>query len=101
MPTASEVKLFRLPEEMSLEMGAMMEPLSVAVYACKRGEVSLGSRVFILGAGPVGVISMMVAKVMGATEVVITGKCSKKCFNSRRKKRIFFSYRMRNPFAVT
>ena len=57
---------------MSLEEGALIEPLNVAVYACKRGDVRYGKTVLVCGAGPIGLLNMMVAKALGATEVVIT-----------------------------
>jgi len=41
----------RLPDNMSTEEGALLEPLSVGVHACKRGGVTLGSKVLICGAG--------------------------------------------------
>lgn len=41
----------RLPESVSLEEGALMEPLAVAVRACDRAGVSLGSKVLVCGAG--------------------------------------------------
>jgi len=41
----------RLPDNVSLDQGALMEPLAVAVYACQRGDVGLGSNVLICGAG--------------------------------------------------
>ncbi|XP_076109945.1 sorbitol dehydrogenase-like [Mytilus galloprovincialis] len=63
---------FRLPDNVSLEEGALLEPLSVAVYACQRGDVTLGSSVLICGAGPVGILTLLVAKQMGASCVVIT-----------------------------
>jgi hypothetical protein len=43
----------RLPDHVSLDEGAMLEPLAVAVYSCKRGNVGPGSRVLICGAGNV------------------------------------------------
>lgn len=45
---------FRLPEELSYEHGAFCEPLSVGVHACRRGRVTAGDRVAIIGAGPIG-----------------------------------------------
>ena len=63
----------RLPDHVSLEEGALLEPLTVAVHACKRGGVSIGHRVLVCGAGPIGLVCMMVAKAMGAATVVITG----------------------------
>ena len=45
---------FRLPDSLSAEEGAMCEPLSVGVHACRRAAVSPGKKVAILGAGPIG-----------------------------------------------
>ncbi|XP_076457687.1 sorbitol dehydrogenase-like isoform X2 [Babylonia areolata] len=63
---------FKLPEEVSLDEGAMMEPLAVAIYTCRRADVTSGSNILICGAGPVGLLCMMVAKSTGASSVVIT-----------------------------
>ena len=43
-----------LPPNVSFEQGAMVEPLSVGMHACRRGEVRPGKNVAILGAGPIG-----------------------------------------------
>ncbi|XP_018327547.1 sorbitol dehydrogenase [Agrilus planipennis] len=64
--------LFKLPSHVSLEEGAILEPLSVGVHACKRGGVQFGSTVFISGAGPIGLVSLLAAKAFGATKVAIT-----------------------------
>lgn len=63
---------FKLPDNVSLEEGAMMEPLSVGVHACKRANIGIGSTVLILGAGPIGLVSLLAAKAMGARKIVIT-----------------------------
>lgn len=63
----------RLPDHVTLEEGALLEPLSVGVHACKRANVGIGSKLLILGAGPIGLVTLLVAKAMGATKVVITG----------------------------
>lgn len=52
----------------------MLEPLSVGVHACRRAGVGLGTTVLICGAGPIGLVSLIVAKSMGASKVVIVGK---------------------------
>ena len=49
-----------------------MEPLSVAVHACSKGGVTLGSRVLVCGAGPVGILCLLTAKAFGASEVQVT-----------------------------
>ena len=43
--------LYRLPENVSYDEGAVVEPLSVVVYACERAEVTVDSKVLICGAG--------------------------------------------------
>ncbi|CAM9249963.1 unnamed protein product, partial [Phaeothamnion confervicola] len=63
---------FKLPDGMTLEQGAMCEPVSVGVHACKRAEVGPGQRVAILGAGPIGLVTLMVAIAHGAARVVVT-----------------------------
>lgn len=63
---------FKLPDNMSLEEGAMCEPTAVGVHACRRGQVELGKTVLVCGAGPIGLVNMMTAKAFGATEVVVT-----------------------------
>jgi L-iditol 2-dehydrogenase len=62
---------FKLPEHVSLEEGALLEPLSVGVHACRRAGVSIGTTVLVTGAGPIGLVSMLVAKAMGASKVVV------------------------------
>ena len=45
---------FELPDELSYEEGAMIEPLSNGIHACRRAGVAPGKTVAILGAGPMG-----------------------------------------------
>lgn len=63
---------YKLPPNVSFEEGALLEPLSVGVHACRRAGVTLGSRVLVCGAGPIGLVSMLTAKAMGASEVCVT-----------------------------
>ncbi|XP_077296199.1 sorbitol dehydrogenase-like [Arctopsyche grandis] len=63
---------YKLPEHMSMEEGALLEPLSVGVHGCRRAGVTAGSSVLILGAGPIGLVTLLTAKAMGATNVLIT-----------------------------
>ncbi|KAF2893448.1 hypothetical protein ILUMI_12733 [Ignelater luminosus] len=62
---------FKLPSHVSVEEGALLEPLSCGVRACKRGGVTIGSTVLILGAGPIGLTSLLAAKAFGASRIVI------------------------------
>ena len=65
---------YRLPDHVSYDEGALLEPLSVGVHACQRAGVTLGSRVLVCGAGPIGLVCMLTAKASGATEVIVTGR---------------------------
>ncbi|KAH9390496.1 hypothetical protein TYRP_022993 [Tyrophagus putrescentiae] len=63
---------FKVPDSVDNEEAAMIEPLSVAVHSCKRSGVTVGSRVLITGAGPIGIYTLMAARAYGATRVVLT-----------------------------
>ncbi|XP_041362944.1 sorbitol dehydrogenase-like [Gigantopelta aegis] len=63
---------FKLPDHVSTEEGALLEPLSVAVHACNRADVGLGHKVLICGAGPIGLVNLLTVKARGASEVCIT-----------------------------
>jgi len=51
-----------------------LEPLSVGVHACRRAAVTVGQNVLVCGAGPIGLVTMLTAKAMGAANVIIVGK---------------------------
>jgi L-iditol 2-dehydrogenase len=61
-----------VPDSISDDAAALLEPLSVAIWACGKGGVTAGSRVLVTGAGPVGLLVVQVARAQGATEVVVT-----------------------------
>src|SRR5215203_701975 len=63
---------FSLPDSLSDNAGALMEPLSVGIWACKKGGVTAGNHVLVTGAGPIGLLAMQVAFAQGATEVTLT-----------------------------
>jgi L-iditol 2-dehydrogenase len=63
---------FSLPDGLSDNAGALMEPLSVGIWACKKGKVTAGDHVLVTGAGPIGLLAMQVAFAQGATEVTLT-----------------------------
>lgn len=62
---------FKLPDNVSLEEGAMCEPLSVGVHACCRAKVGPETNVLIMGAGPIGLVTLLAARAFGAPRVVI------------------------------
>lgn len=57
---------------MTYEEGALLEPLAVGVHACRRAGIAPGQNVLICGAGPIGLVSLMVAKAFGASRVVVS-----------------------------
>ncbi|MFW3385163.1 NAD(P)-dependent alcohol dehydrogenase [Kocuria sp. CPCC 205274] len=61
-----------VPEEVSDEAAALLEPLSVGIAAVRAGHVKLGSRVLVAGAGPIGLLAAACADRAGATDVVVT-----------------------------
>ncbi|RBW69257.1 NAD(P)-dependent alcohol dehydrogenase [Bacillus taeanensis] len=61
--------LFKLPDSMSYEEGALLEPLSVGFHAMKRGKVGPADRLFITGLGPIGLLTIQAAKMFGVTEI--------------------------------
>lgn len=65
-------KVTPLPDSMSLEEGAMIEPLAVAVHAVRRAGDITGKNICVLGAGPIGNLVAQAAKGMGAGKVMIT-----------------------------
>ena len=69
--TVDAEKLLKLPEQISLEHGAMVEPLAVAVHALGRYGQVAGKKILVLGAGPIGNLVAQAAKGMGADQVMI------------------------------
>lgn len=63
---------FDIPDSVSFDAAALIEPLSVGIWACKRAEIGPGSRVLIAGAGPIGIIMAQTAAYLGAAEVIVT-----------------------------
>ena len=65
-------KVFTVPEGVSLDEAAFIEPVSVAVHAIRRGGGAEGKKVLVLGAGTIGNLTAQVANASGAEAVMIT-----------------------------
>jgi len=63
---------YDIPESVSDEAAALIEPLSVGLWACERAGIRPGSRVLIAGAGPIGIIAAQAARAFGAAEIHIS-----------------------------
>ncbi|KAI5859640.1 GroES-like protein [Durotheca rogersii] len=61
---------YRLPDHVSLQEGALIEPLAVAVHIVRQATVTPGQSVVVMGAGPVGLLCAAVARAFGASTVV-------------------------------
>jgi L-iditol 2-dehydrogenase len=61
-----------VPDTMSDDAAALLEPLSVGIWACRKGRVGAGTRVLVTGAGPIGLVSVQTALAFGATSVVVS-----------------------------
>jgi len=60
----------KLPENLSLDSAALIEPAAVAIHSIRRGRVTQGEDVLVIGGGPIGMLIAMVAKSVGANVTV-------------------------------
>jgi threonine dehydrogenase-like Zn-dependent dehydrogenase len=70
-------KIYRLPDDMPLRLGALSEPLTSCIRAFSRaqriGGFRVGDTVVIQGSGPIGVLAVAAAQEMGAGRVIVVG----------------------------
>lgn len=62
---------YRLPDDMDLDTGTLLEPLGVALHAFRRSQMPINGTVLVFGAGTVGLLTAAVAMLKGASNVVI------------------------------
>jgi 2-desacetyl-2-hydroxyethyl bacteriochlorophyllide A dehydrogenase len=77
-----QAMLWRLPEGLELEHGALVEPLSVALHGLDIGEVRADDRCAVIGAGPIGVMTALALRARGVGSAVVVEK------NDRRRARM-------------
>ena len=63
---------YAVPDEISDNAAALLEPLSVGIWANRKAGVQVGTSVLIAGAGPIGLVTTKVAHAVGATHIVVT-----------------------------
>ena len=68
---ADEDWVHLLPSNVSYEEGALVEPLSVAIHAVKKGGIRLGHSVAIFGAGAIGLLALVLSRLSGAGETFV------------------------------
>jgi L-iditol 2-dehydrogenase len=69
---------FKLPDNVSTKEGALVEPLAVGLHAAAQGNVKLGDKVVILGAGCIGLVTLLACKAFGATDVIVVDVIEKR-----------------------
>ncbi|HEY92008.1 MAG TPA: zinc-binding dehydrogenase [Dehalococcoidia bacterium] len=68
----------RLPDSLSYEQGATVEPLSIALFSITRAQVQPEDTVVVLGAGMIGLCVAQVLKAIGVSRIIISGRRSKR-----------------------
>lgn len=69
---APERAVLKLPDTVSFEQGALLEPLAVGIHAVRLSDVKMGKTVVILGCGPIGISLLIGCKLSGAQTVIMT-----------------------------
>jgi 2-desacetyl-2-hydroxyethyl bacteriochlorophyllide A dehydrogenase len=80
--TVGESMLIPIPDALSFEHGALVEPLAVALHGIDVGEASPGDACVVIGAGPIGVMTALALKARGIDRVLVIER------NERRRDRI-------------
>lgn len=62
----------KMPDSMTFEQGAIVEPAAVAAYAIQKSRMKMGDTVLIAGAGPIGLLTVQVALASGASQIFVS-----------------------------
>ncbi|OJD35743.1 l-arabinitol 4-dehydrogenase [Diplodia corticola] len=62
----------KLPDNLTYEDGALLEPLAVALAGMQRANLQLGDPVLVCGAGPIGLVTLLCCRAAGAEPLVVT-----------------------------
>ncbi|SDH93507.1 2,3-butanediol dehydrogenase [Myroides phaeus] len=75
--------IHKIPDTMSFEQGALVEPAAVAVYSVLQSGLKVGQSVLVSGAGPIGLLCAQAALAAGASNVIITDVAEKRLEKAR------------------
>ena len=67
-------RVFKLPDSIPPDVAALIEPIAVAVHSVRMSNIKVGDRVCVQGAGPIGILTALMARMAGASRVLITDK---------------------------
>ena len=73
-----ESLVYTLPDDLPLDVGAFLEPLSIAVHAIDIAKVKVGDSVIITGGGPIGLLTLQLAVKAGAAKVLLSEPIAEK-----------------------
>jgi len=68
----SATDLLAVPEGLSLDVAALVEPLATGLLCVRRADLDIGDRVLVIGAGPIGLSAALFARFFGARRVVVS-----------------------------
>lgn len=75
--------IHKIPDTMSFEQGALVEPAAVAVYSVLQSGLKVGQSVLVSGAGPIGLLCAQAALAAGASNVIVTDVAEKRLEKAR------------------
>lgn len=70
----SKKSIFPIPDSITHDDGAMLEPLGVAIHSVDLGHIKAGMSVGVFGCGPIGLLVIQLAKLSGAANIIATDK---------------------------
>lgn len=65
-------QLYHLPDGVLMRDGALVEPAAIAVHCLDRAELKPGQSVLIIGGGPIGQLTLQVARMQGASKIILS-----------------------------
>jgi 2-desacetyl-2-hydroxyethyl bacteriochlorophyllide A dehydrogenase len=71
LATVPEYSLHKIPDNVTFEEGALVVPAAVAAYAVSRAEATYNSSFLVVGAGPIGLSALQIARLSGASSVLL------------------------------
>ena len=77
-------RCFPLPDPLTTEDGAMLEPLGVALHAMRLAKMLVGDTVAIVGCGPIGLLTLQLVRASGALSILATDKLDYRLQYARR-----------------
>ncbi len=64
--------VFELPQDLPDDVAVLAEPFSIGYHCCQRGQLTDTDRVLVIGAGPIGFYAALIARELGATDVILS-----------------------------